>query len=64
MATLPPSAVGPLLDSIRLGSGRPVQAWAAKYPDVRYLDIHHGALDEAQFTDWVRQASKLPGETM
>jgi hypothetical protein len=37
----------------------------SKHPHVRYLDIHEGeAPDEAQFTDWVRQASRLPGEKM
>lgn len=37
---------------------------ASKHPDVRYLDIREGALDEAQFTDWVKQASQLPGEKL
>jgi len=36
----------------------------SKYPDVRYLDIHEGALDEKQFTAWVKQAAKLPGEKL
>ncbi len=36
----------------------------SKYPQVRYLDIHEGEFDEAQFLDWVRQASKLPGERL
>jgi hypothetical protein len=31
---------------------------------VRYLDIREGQLDEAQFADWVKQASRLPGERM
>jgi hypothetical protein len=32
---------------------------------VRYLDIHEDdQLDEAQFSDWVQQASGLPGERM
>lgn len=32
---------------------------------VRYLDIHEAdALDEMQFIDWIRQASRLPGEKM
>jgi hypothetical protein len=32
---------------------------------VRYLDIHEDdALDEAQFTAWVKQAIALPGEKM
>jgi hypothetical protein len=38
---------------------------ASKHPEVRYLHIHEDdALDEAQFSDWVRQASALPGEKM
>jgi hypothetical protein len=33
--------------------------------EVRYLNIHeHDELDEAQFADWVKQASELPGEKM
>ena len=32
--------------------------------EVRYLDIYEGKFDEAQFTDWVKQASRLPGERM
>lgn len=36
----------------------------SKYEAVRYYDIHEGKLDEAQFTDWVKQASQLPGEKM
>lgn len=43
---------------------RPVPPGASKQKDVRYLDIHEGELDEAQFADWVKQASKLPGERM
>ena len=43
---------------------RPVPPGASKQKDVRYLDIHEGELDEARFTDWVKQASKLPGERM
>lgn len=42
----------------------PVPAGKSKHPEVRYLDIHEGKLDEAQFTDWVRQASELPGEKL
>jgi hypothetical protein len=38
---------------------------ASKQKDVRYLHIHEDdPIDEAQFTDWVRQASQLPGEHM
>ncbi|MBB5050284.1 hypothetical protein HNQ36_000232 [Afipia massiliensis] len=43
---------------------RPVPPGASKQKDVRYLDIHEGELDEAQFADWVKQASRLPGERM
>jgi hypothetical protein len=43
---------------------RPPPPGASKHKDVRYYDIHEGALDEAQFTAWVRQASELPGERM
>lgn len=42
----------------------PAPAGKSKYPDVRYLDIHEGQLDEGQFADWVRQAANLPGEKM
>jgi hypothetical protein len=38
---------------------------ASKQKDVRYFHIHEDdELDEAQFTAWVKQASKLPGEKM
>ncbi|HLU77281.1 MAG TPA: DUF1801 domain-containing protein [Burkholderiales bacterium] len=43
---------------------RPVPAGESKHEEVRYLDIREGAFDEAQFADWVKQASKLPGERM
>ena len=44
---------------------RPVPPGVSKQKDVRYLDIHEDEeLDEAQFTAWVKQASKLPGERM
>jgi hypothetical protein len=37
----------------------------SKQKEVRYLDIHeHDAIDEGQFTDWVIQASRLPGERL
>lgn len=37
----------------------------SKQPDVRYLHVYEDQpLDEAQFIDWVKQASKLPGEKM
>jgi hypothetical protein len=37
---------------------------ASKQKNVRYLNLHEGQLDEKQFADWARQASKLPGEKM
>jgi hypothetical protein len=42
----------------------PVPPGKSKHKDVRYLDIREGQLDEAQFADWVKQASLLPGERM
>lgn len=43
----------------------PMPPGTSKQADVRYLDIYEGdALDEAQFKDWVRQASRLPGVKM
>jgi hypothetical protein len=42
----------------------PMPPGASKQKDVRYLDIYEDGFDEVQFTDWVKQASKLPGETM
>ena len=41
---------------------RPLPPGASRHEDVRYLDILEGEpIDEAQFTDWVKQASRLPG---
>ena len=49
----------------RGASLRPVPPGESKHKDVRYLDIHEDdQLDEAQLADWVKQASKLPGERM
>ncbi len=37
----------------------------SKHPDVRYLHVsEEEPLDEAQFTAWVNQASRLPGEAL
>ena len=37
----------------------------SKYERVRYVHIHEGeAIDEARFADWVKQASRLPGEKL
>jgi hypothetical protein len=33
----------------------------SKHKEVRYLDIHENELDEAKFTAWVKQASRLAG---
>jgi hypothetical protein len=43
---------------------KPVPPGMSKHKEIRYLDIHEGAFDEKQFVDWVKQASKLPGEKM
>jgi hypothetical protein len=43
---------------------RPPPSGKSRYEQVRYYDIHEGELDEAQFADWVKQASRLPGEKM
>lgn len=43
---------------------KPVPSGASKHKEVRYLDIREGEFDEAQFVDWVKQASRLPGERM
>ena len=43
----------------------PLPPGTSKHKEVRYLDIREDdALDEAQFSDWVAQASRLPGEKM
>ena len=42
----------------------PPPAQTSKYPQVRYLHIHENDFDPDQFSDWVKQASKLPGERM
>jgi hypothetical protein len=43
---------------------KPVPTGKSKHPEVRYLDIREGGLDEEQFVDWVKQASRLPGEKL
>jgi hypothetical protein len=44
---------------------QPAPPETSKYPNVRYFHVHEDeAIDEAQFTDWIRQASALPGEKM
>lgn len=43
----------------------PLPPGESKQEHVRYLDVHEGDdLDEAQFSDWVKQAAALPGERM
>lgn len=43
----------------------PVPPGASKGKETRYLNIGEAdALDEAQFVDWVRQASRLPGDRL
>lgn len=49
----------------RGASLKPQPPGASKHKHVRYLDIHENdQLDEALLTDWIRQASRLPGERM
>ncbi|WP_141057279.1 DUF1801 domain-containing protein [Stenotrophomonas rhizophila] len=44
---------------------KPVPPEPSKSQDTRYLHIREAVpLDEAQFSAWVRQASRLPGERM
>jgi hypothetical protein len=43
----------------------PLPPVGSKQKDVRYFHIHEDEpLDEARFTDWVKQASQMPGERM
>lgn len=43
----------------------PVPPVASKSEDRRYFHVRENeALDEAQFTSWVKQASQLPGERL
>ena len=52
----------------RGASLHPLPPGESKQKDVRYLDIRENdwgtTLDEAQLVDWVKQASRLPGEQM
>jgi hypothetical protein len=45
---------------------RPVPPGESKQKEVRYLDIYEDddQFDDAQFAEWVKQASQLPGERM
>lgn len=42
----------------------PLPPIASKMSGVRYVHIEEGTFDEARFVDWVKQASRLPGEKM
>ena len=43
----------------------PVPPVESKHKEVRYFHIHEDdPIDEAQFAEWVTQASQLPGEKM
>ena len=42
----------------------PIPPGTSKTPETRYLDIREGGLDEAQFSDWIAQAARLPGEKL
>jgi hypothetical protein len=40
----------------------PIPPVGSKDPNARYLHVHEdGVFDEAQFTDWVKQAAAIPG---
>lgn len=49
----------------RGASLKPVPPGASKHKDVRYFDIREDdEIDEARLADWIKQASKLPGERL
>lgn len=49
----------------RGASLEPMPPDTSTQPEVRYLNVYEDTpLDEAQFFDWVKQASKLPGLRM
>ena len=43
---------------------RPLPPGESKQKEVRYLDVRKDEFDAAQFVDWIKQASKLPGQRM
>jgi hypothetical protein len=45
----------------RGASLKPLPPGESKDKNTRYYDIYENAFDEAQFVDWVKQASRLPG---
>jgi hypothetical protein len=40
---------------------RPPPPGPSRHPEVRYLDLREGELDEARLAAWVKQAAALPG---
>ena len=42
----------------------PMPPGSSKHKTVRYLNIQENSLDEDQFVDWIKQASKLPTELL
>ena len=40
----------------------PMPSGTSKQKNVRYLNVHEGEFDPVQFTDWIKQASQMPGE--
>ena len=53
------------LTFFRGASLRPPPPGESKHPQVRYFDIHEGdVVDRPQVVRWVKQASRLPGETL
>ncbi|MEL6584106.1 MAG: DUF1801 domain-containing protein [Pseudomonadota bacterium] len=43
----------------------PLPPKASKHPDVRYFDVFEGdPVDTPQMIDWIKQASRLPGEKL
>lgn len=43
---------------------QPVPPGESRTKETRYLDVPEEGFDEKQFADWVKQASRLPGEKM
>ena len=53
------------LTFFRGGSLQPLPPGMSKYKEVRYFDIREDEeIDDVQLADWVKQASRLPGERM
>lgn len=40
----------------------PLPPGLSRQANVRYYDVYEGTFDAEQFADWVKQASRLPGE--